>query len=338
MSSPLTEPSTQPSHTRAPAATMRAGLLTGPATIELVDAPAPDPGRLPEGEVLLRVLAGGICGSDLPAFRGTGPVTGHPAPVPGGSLHEVVGEVLASRHPQVRVGSRVVGWAARFDGLAELVVTPGTDVREYDPALPPTTAVLLQPLACVLDALAFAPDVRGARVAVLGLGPIGLLFTHALKAAGAAHVTGVDLVDRRAEAAAFGIDEPVHASAAGWVTGLGADRPAVVVEAVGHQVGTLTAAIRAISVGGHVHAFGIPDDPVYPFPMAEFLRRAGTLSAAAVLRRRDALALADAYLAEHPDLARNYVTDVLGFDQAQRAFELAARPAPGRGKVVVDLG
>jgi L-iditol 2-dehydrogenase len=331
MSSPLTE------NARTRTATMRAGFLTAPSTITMIDAPTPDPDRLADGDVLLRVLAGGICGSDLPAFRGTGPVTGHPAPVPGGSLHEVVGEVLAARHPRVRVGSRVVGWAAWFDGLAEQVVTRGDDVLEYDPALPPTTAVLLQPLACVLDALAFTPDVRGARVAVLGLGPIGLLFTHALKARGAGHVIGVDLVDRTAEAARFGVDEPVRASAAGWVTGLGADRPAVVVEAVGHQVGTLTAAIQAIGLGGHVHAFGIPDDPVYPFPMAEFLRRAGTLSAAAVLRRSDALALANAYLAEHPDLAENYVTDVFELERSQQAFELAARPAPGRAKVVIDV-
>jgi L-iditol 2-dehydrogenase len=217
------------------------------------------------------------------------------------------------------------------------VVTAGAGVREYDPALPPVTAVLLQPLACVLDALAFVPDVRGARVAVLGLGPIGLLFTHALKARGAGHVVGVDLVDRRDLAPLFGVDEPVHASAAGWAGGLRADRPAVVVEAVGHQVGTLTAAVRALAVGGHVHAFGIPDDPVYPFPMGEFLRKAGTLSAAAVLRRRDALALASAYLAEHPELAAHYVTDVLAFEQSQRAFEVAARPAPGRVKVVIDV-
>jgi L-iditol 2-dehydrogenase len=319
------------------ATTMRAGFLTGPGTITMIDAPAPVAAGLVPGEVLLRVLAGGICGSDLPAFRGTGPVTGHPAPVPGGSLHEVVGEVLASRHPQVREGSRVVGWASRFDGLAELVVTAGSDVYEYDPALPPTTAVLLQPLACVLDALTFLPDVRGSLVSVLGLGPIGLLFGHTLKARGAAHVIGVDLVDRRDLAPLFGVDEPVHASAAGWAAGLGAQRPAVVIEAVGHQVGTLTAAVAAMAVGGHVHAFGVPDDLVYPFPMGQFLRKAGTMSAAATIHRRAALEMATAYLAEHPDLTENYVTDVHGFDRAQQAFEVAVRPAPGQVKVVIEV-
>jgi L-iditol 2-dehydrogenase len=72
--------------------------------------------------------------------------------------------------------------------------------------------------------------------------------------------------------------------------------------------------------------------------MGEFFRKAGTLSAAAVLRRRDALALASAYLAEHPDLADNYVTDVVPFERAQQAFETAALPAPGRAKVVLELG
>ena len=47
---------------------MRAGLLTAPATWTPVEVPAPDPAALPDGEVLVRVLAGGICGSDLPAF------------------------------------------------------------------------------------------------------------------------------------------------------------------------------------------------------------------------------------------------------------------------------
>ena len=316
---------------------MRAGLLTAPATWTPVEVPAPDPAALPDGEVLVRVLAGGICGSDLPAFRGTGPLPPGAAAVPGTPLHEIVGEVLASRDPQLRPGIRVVGWAARFDGLAEFVVTPGAGLHEYDPALDPAAAVLLQPLACVLDALEYVPDVRGARVAVIGQGPTGLLFSHVLKARGAAHVTGVDLTDRSDLAARYGVDEPVRGNATAWAAGLGADRPAVVVEAVGHQVGTLVAAVEAVAVGGHVHAFGIPDDPIYPFPMALFLRKCVTLSAAHTLERRGALAAAGAYLAEHPELAEHYVTHVFDLGHAQRAFEVATRPLPGRVKVVIDV-
>jgi L-iditol 2-dehydrogenase len=342
VSTPLSPPTTAAEPVDAAGApaprTMRAGLLTAPATLTMVDAPAPHPDRLADGEVLLRVLAGGICGSDLPAFRGTGPVTGHPAPVPGGSLHEVVGEVLASRDPQLRPGSRVVGWASRFDGLAELCVTRGADVHEYDPALPPPVAVMLQPLACVLDALERVPHVDGARVAVIGQGSTGLLFSHALKTRGARHVTGVDLVDRHDLAPLYGVDEAVHAGAAEWAAGLGGgERPTVVVEAVGHQVTTLTAAVAAVGFGGHVYCFGIPDDPVYPFPLAEFLRKSATMTAGATTLRRAALARANEYLAAHPELAGHYVTHTFGFADAQRAYDTALVPAPGRVKVVIDM-
>jgi threonine dehydrogenase-like Zn-dependent dehydrogenase len=319
--------------------TMRAGLLTGPTTLTMVDAPAPQPDDLADGEVLLRVLAGGICGSDLPAFRGTGPVTGHPAPVPGGSLHEVVGEVLASRDGRVRPGSRVVGWASRFDGLAERVITRGLDVHEYDPALSPTTAVLLQPLACVLDAFERVPRIRGARVAVIGQGSTGLLFSHIAKARGAAHVTGIDLVDRSDLAALYGVDEVVHAGAAEWAASFTTDqdRPDVVVEAVGHQISTFTAAVHAVGLGGQVYCFGIPDDPVYPFALAEFLRKSATLTAGATSARRVALDMANTYLGEHPDLAEHYVTHTFAFAQAQSAYDKALVPAPGRVKVVIDV-
>ena len=75
---------------------MRAAQLTGPETIELVDLPIP---TCPEGGVLLRVRACGVCGSDLRRFR-EGLAPGDIA-VPG---HEFAGEV-------VEVGAKVSGYA-----------------------------------------------------------------------------------------------------------------------------------------------------------------------------------------------------------------------------------
>ena len=101
-------------------------------------------------------------------------------------IHEVVGEVIASRHPQSRDGDRVVGWASGFDGLMEHVVADGDGLAAYDLALAPQHAVALQPLACVLYAVEQLPDLEGRRVAVIGQGSIGLLFSYAAKASGAA--------------------------------------------------------------------------------------------------------------------------------------------------------
>lgn len=69
------------------------------------------PESLTDGQVLLRFLAAGVCGSDLPAFRGAkGRIPGddgRSGPEKDGfPIHEVAGEVIASRHPRTARGPR----------------------------------------------------------------------------------------------------------------------------------------------------------------------------------------------------------------------------------------
>jgi threonine dehydrogenase-like Zn-dependent dehydrogenase len=300
------------------------------------------PTELGPGEVLLRVLAGGICGSDLPKFRGAkgltmvpgGGVAAGPAGYP---LHEVVGEVSASRDPDVVVGSRVVGWAVRSDGLAEYVITDGAEVAGYDPGLSPQCAVLIQSVACVLYALDRV-DVAGRRAAVIGLGPMGLLLAHALKAAGAAEVIGVDPVRRASTPQLFGLDRVVEAPSGVWVASLGdGPRPDVVVEAVGHQVSTLQHAIEACAVEGEIIYFGIPDDDIYPLDMERLMRKRLTLRGGVTCRRREMLIRANDYLLTHRDALGELVTDELPVQQAQQAFELAVVPVANRRKIVLSM-
>jgi L-iditol 2-dehydrogenase len=323
---------------------MWAQTLRGPFRFEQVEVAAPDPAALPPGHVLLAPRAGAICGSDLPNFRGG--VWPHPAAedgwgatrAPGFPMHEVVGEVVASEHPGHSPGDLVVGWASMFDALAELVVTDGEGLAPYDTSLPATTAVMLQPLACVLYAVEQLGDVSGQRAAVIGQGPIGLLFSSVLKARGAARVTGVDPVDRTDVASVFGVDEAVTARAERWAAGLSdADRPSVVVEAVGHQISTLQPALDAVAHGGQVFYFGVPDDPVYPFDMMTFLRKNLTLRSGVALERRRVLTDAGAYLAEHPELRDSYVTHVHPVADVEAAFGAAIAPRPGQLKIAVDM-
>lgn len=319
---------------------MWAHRLVAPQRLEPIDVPVPREAALAPGEVLVAVAAGGICGSDLPFFRGGVSPDGGPDArefgTPGFPMHEVAGAVVASRHPDVRVGDDVVGWAPRFDGLAELVVCDGDGLHAHDRRLPPRTAVMLQPLACVLYAMEQVRPVSGRTVAVIGQGPIGLLFTHVAKTAGAAHVVGVDRVDRSAAAATFGVDEPVRASSDLWATSLPAgEHPDLVVEAVGHQTATLSHAVHAVAFGGEIFYFGVPDELVYPLPMRLMLRKNLTLRSGVTLERRRVLAQAEQYLREHPELAECYVSHVFPVDDAQSAYEHAVRPAAGQVKVVV---
>ena len=315
--------------------------LVAPYTFERTDRPAPAPDALTDGQVLLGFLAAGVCGSDLPGFRGTrGRVPGdtglRAAEKDGFPIHEIAGEVLASRHPDHRPGDRVAGWASGFDGLGEQVVSDGHGLAAYDPALRPAHAVALQPLACVLYAVEQLPELSGRRVAVIGQGSIGLLFSYVAKIAGAAHVTGVDPVDRGAVGPLFGVDEVVRATSDRWVSHLAQrDRADVVIEAVGHQVGTLGHAISAAAPGGTVFYFGVPDDDSYPIDMRMMLRNNLTLRSGVTLDRRRVLARAGDFAAAHPNLLADYVTHSFGVDEVQTAFDTACRPDPGRIKIAI---
>ncbi|MBR7825674.1 zinc-binding dehydrogenase [Actinospica sp. MGRD01-02] len=313
---------------------------TGPGRLRWSQVPRPAPGALSGGEVLLRVLAGGICGSDLPFFQGHR----SPAVAPGTAgfpLHEIVGEVIESRYEAIRVGETVVGWATGQNGLAEYVVSAGHSLHAYSPGLDPVTAVLLQPLACVLYAVEQLGEVTGKHAAVLGVGPIGALFAHVLKTRGAAKVTGVDRVDRSDVRTVLGIDEFVHADASTWAAGIAdADRPNLLVEAIGHQVETMTAAIQAAAYEGRVFYFGIPNDAVYPIPMTMLLRKNMTLTSGvtALPARRRVLAAAEEYLVRFPELIDACLASPYKFSDAEAAFEAAVRPRTGQMKVTLSEG
>ncbi|MGI5159172.1 zinc-binding dehydrogenase [Microbispora sp. CA-102843] len=314
--------------------------MTGPYSFEAVDVPAPVPDDLADGQVLLRVLAGGLCGSDGPFYRGAAnPWTSSNDPVPGFPMHEVVGEVVASRTAEHKVGDRVVGWATGLDGLQEMITTEGASVHAYDTSLRPAEAVGLQPLACVIYAVERLGDVSGKHCAVIGQGPIGVLFSHVLKSAGAHKVTGIDRIDRRDVLGAFGVDDPVFLSSDEWVRRLtdDDDRPEVVVEAVGHQVSTLAHAIEAVRPEGRILYFGIPDDRIYPLDMEKMLRKHLTLISGSTLQRRRVLSAADEYVKAHPGLINSLVTHEFKADAAAEAYRTAFTPKAGQFKVVITM-
>ena len=315
--------------------------LVAPYTFERTERPAPSPESLTDGQVLLQFLAAGVCGSDLPGFRGTqgrlpGDTGACAAGMHGFPIHEIAGEVLASRHPEHTPGDRVVGWASGFDGLMDQVVADGEGLSRYDPTLTPELAIGLQPLACVLYAVEQLGDLTGRHVAVIGQGSIGLLFSYVAKAAGARLVTGVDPVDRETLGPLFGVDRVVRSTSDRWIRHLDqADRPDVVIEAVGHQIATLGHAIEAAAFGGTVFYFGVPDDDTYPISMRIMLRNNLTLKSGVTLERRRVLAAASAFASAHPDLLPAYLTHTFGVADVQSAFETACRPTPGRVKIAI---
>lgn len=311
----------------------------------------PTPDDLAEGEVLLKMVAGGICGSDIPYFRGNigtrvagGRDFGSANPgfvsTPGTPMHEVLGEVVASRHPQHQQGDLVVGWSLNYQGLRPYLITHGEEVFGYDRQLSPDVAINLQPLACVMYAVERLGDLRGKRVAVLGQGPIGLMFARLIARAGATHVTGIDPVDHSEAAAAFGVHEFLQLNSHYWATRLEeADRPEVIVEAVGHNSYTLNDAISAVRSGGLVFGFGVPDDPSQSLNYFDFLHKDLTLVSGLTREHQRMLRAAADHLAADPELAGILTTDKFSFDdltEVQSAYDRANVPQTGRLKVVLS--
>jgi threonine dehydrogenase-like Zn-dependent dehydrogenase len=226
-------------------------------------------------EVVLDVALAGICGSDLHGYRG------HPGPrVPPLVLgHEVVGKVDGRRYAvYALVGC---GACARCDAgednlcgdwrligmhrpgvFAERVAVPRRSLVPLPPTLELRRAVLAEPLACCVGAVAGGGVDAGSRVVVLGCGPIGLLTVYLAARAGAEVVAVDPLEARRAIAGRLGATsfepEPGRAD--------------VVVDAAGFE-STWRSAIDAVRSGGTVVVVGLGAAEGV-VPMATVVRRA----------------------------------------------------------------
>jgi L-idonate 5-dehydrogenase len=182
-----------------------------------------DPGP---GEVLVRMGAGGICGSDLHYYHdgGFGPIRVQEPIILG---HEAAGTIEAvGEGVTLRIGQNVAlnpsspclncAYCAkdlfqhclhmRFNGSAmrmpheqgffrERMIVQARQCLPVPEALPLSHAACAEPLAVCLHALAQAPDLIARRVLVTGSGPIGVLCVALAKRAGAAEIVVTDLHD-----------------------------------------------------------------------------------------------------------------------------------------------
>ena len=212
---------------------MWAQTLSGPFRFEQVEVLAPDPADLPAGHVLLATRAGAICGSDLPNFRGGLGRTRRPR-TDGGSPGRRAFPCTRSSgrsSPAPTPTTPPATWSSAGRPCSTASPSSWSPTATASPATTP--ACRPPPRSCCSPwpassyAVEHSATSSGQTAAVIGQGPIGLLFSHVLKARGAARVTGVDPVDRSDVAAAFGVDETVTARAERWAAALLGRRPAV---------------------------------------------------------------------------------------------------------------
>jgi L-iditol 2-dehydrogenase len=327
---------------------MWAEKLIGPQKFSHISVANPTEDALAPGQAIISMLAGAICGSDIPMFR-----SGSIAMGGGGGrtldtdnrvaapMHEVVGTVVASRS-DLQVGQRVVGWAHAFSGLAEQAVVSASSVHPINESseFSPAEQTVIQPLACVIYAVDQLPSLEGKRVAIFGLGPIGMLFAHVVRQYGATTVVGIDLVDRSKVASQFGIDDCFCMSSELWAQTLQPeDAPDIIIEAVGHQVSTLEHAVQSVANEGTIYYFGLADD-WYALDLRTMQRKNVTLKSGITpgAYHRACLAKADSYMSEHPGLPQLLISHVYNASSIQDAYDVAAVASKDRIKVVIEMG
>lgn len=265
----------------------------GEVVVESVATPVPD-----VGEVLVRSVFVGVCGSDTHALHGRHPTIVLPY-APG---HEVVGVVerLGPDVEGVAAGDRVVveptlpcwgckpcrtgrenlcenldffGCGHPQGGMADRFTVAAGRLHVIPESMDDLTASLIEPLSTPVHAARLAGELAGRTVVILGAGTIGLLLLAVVRAKGAARVVVSDVLESKRDLAArHGADAVVDAGADDVVdqvrTALG-ESADVVFDCVGIQTTTVHGVQMALR-GGTVVVVGVPSqDVVVPLPVIQ---------------------------------------------------------------------
>ena len=272
-------------------------IFRGNGVLEYVERDAPQIETV--DDVLVQIEACGICGTDLnilavpPAHKAPpGIVIGHE----GVGIVKAIGPAVQS----VRPGNRVVianrltcgqcDYCRRgldnqctnyqtigttIDGaFAPTLRAPACALWKIDPSVPRDDAALFEPLSCAVGSVKRAPFQPGDNVAIIGAGPMGLLFALLYRTLGAGKIILLDVAPYRLEfAQEMGMDAALNvtqvdaAAEVKRLTGLGAD---IVVDAVGNQ---MSQALQLARRGGQVILFGLrPHDnpPVNQYTITRY--------------------------------------------------------------------
>jgi 2-desacetyl-2-hydroxyethyl bacteriochlorophyllide A dehydrogenase len=253
---------------------MRAIVLDRPGSFRVAQLPDPTPGP---GQIVVRVDACGICGTDLHIMDGEFPPTPYPI-TPG---HEFAGTVAAVARDvaiDLPVGAKVAvdpslycgycrrcrsgrdnlceNWAAIGDtvagAFAEYVAVPAANAYRLPDGIDGQLGAMIEPLACAVHGLRRLGPVFGDTVVLTGAGTMGLLLLQLLVHAGAGAVTVVDRVPDRLEVArklgaartAAGLDE------------LKEERFEIAVDATGVPV-VIDGVAGLLDRGGRLLVFGV---------------------------------------------------------------------------------
>jgi L-idonate 5-dehydrogenase len=331
---------------------MHALVIHAPLDLRIEEVPTPVPDA---SQLLVRVRAGGICGSDLHYFNhgGFGTVRIKEPMVLG---HEVSGVVagVGSAVTDIAPGTRIAISPSRACGLCEYcqrglqnhcmdmryygsamrtphvqgafrqeIVIDRTQAHVVSDTLSDTEAAMAEPLSVALHAVRRAGPLLGKRVLVTGCGPIGALIVAAARRAGAAHIVATDVGELPlASARNVGADEAFNIAAfpdalAPFKAGKGTFD--VLLEASGNP-SALRNAFDALKPHGVIVQVGFGGD--VPLPMNVIVAKEFDLRGA--FRFHEEFAVAVELLNKGLIAVKPLISNVFSYRDGVKAFETAS--------------
>ncbi len=342
---------------------MKAFKLIGIRQMEMMDVPAPEIAG--DDDVLIRMRAVGVCGSDV-HYYGTGRIGSQVVDYPFTVGHEGAGEVievgagvsvvkpgdsvaidpawvcgecdqcLAGR-PHTCRNLRYLGCPKQMEGcLSELIVMPSSCCLLLPDSVSYEEAAISEPLSIGIYAVERSVPMRGAKVGILGVGPIGLSVLMPAGVQGA-EVYVTDKIDGRI----------ALARVAGAVWGGNPDNGDVVTDVLGRETGgldvvfeccgeqdALDQAVDMLKPGGKLMLIGIPPSAERVTFKIDELRRK-EICIQNVRRQNGCAQKAVEQIASRSFDVNIMITHRFTFGQTGEAFDLVAQYGDGVLKAMI---
>ncbi|MBD3243246.1 MAG: alcohol dehydrogenase catalytic domain-containing protein [Chitinivibrionales bacterium] len=344
---------------------MKAIVLTGIRQMELRDVP--DPALVNPTDVLIRMGAVGVCGSDVHYYN-TGRIGSQVVRYPFAVGHEGAGvvELVGPDVTRVQPGDRIaiepamscwecdqctagrqhtcrklrfLGCPGQAEGcLSEYIVMPQECCYPIPDTMTLEQAALSEPLSIGVYSVKQSISMRGARIAILGAGPIGLSVLLAARSAGVGKAYVTDRIDDRLTVArALGADWTANPDSSDIVEGLTREEP-LLLDAVFECCGEQDAADQALHLlapGGKLMYVGIPTVDRISFEMDLMRRR--EVCVQNVRRQVECVQPAlDMIVSGAVDVSP-LVTHRFAFERTQDAFEIVAAYGDGIVKAMIQF-
>ena len=344
---------------------MKAMMLTGIREMEMREVPTPS--IINDTDVLIRMKTLGVCGSDIHYYV-SGKIGSQVVTYPFTVGHECAGEVeaIGEKVTRVKPGDRIaiepampcwecdqckagrphtcrklkfLGCPGQAEGsLSEFIVMPETSCIPIPGSMSYDQAAISEPLAIGVYAVKQSIPMKGAKVGILGFGPIGMSVLLPALAMGAKEVYVTDKIDARLEIAkksgAKLTANPDNEDVVAKITAEVPELLDVVFECCGQQ-DAIDNAVDLLKPGGKLMVIGIPEFDRWSFPVDKSRHKELTIQN--VRRQNEALDPALDLMEKGEVSVEAMATHRFSFEDSQKAFDLVAGYKDGVMKAMIDF-